>query len=114
MLSNYEVLDMDEVKELYSKCAMLAEKDQEIGESFEVDPRPTAYRLLVDKDYSGALPYLRKVVDNATNEGVRTRALLRLIEVADSANDHVSKLKALEDYNDVLIESRKQKSSDAI
>lgn len=113
MLSNYEVLDMDEVKELYSKCAMLAEKDQEIGESFEVDPRPTAYRLLVDKDYSGALPYLRKVVDNATNEGVRTRALLRLIEVADSANDHVSKLKALEDYNDVLIESRKQKSEDA-
>lgn len=113
MLSNYEVLDIDEVKELYSKCALLAEKDQEIKESFEVDPRPTAYRLLVDKDYAGAIPYLRKVVDYSTDEGVRTRALKRLIEVADSAGNHDAKLKALEDYNSILFESRKQKSEDA-
>lgn len=113
MLSNYEVLDKDEVKELYSKCAMLAEKDQEIGNSFDIDPRPTAYRLIVEKDYIGALPYLRKVVDNATDQGVRTRALLRLIEVADSANDRNAKLEALEDYNDILVEPRKQKSEEA-
>lgn len=114
MLSNYEVLDKDEIKELYSKCAILAEKDEEIRNSFDEDPRPTAYRLLVEKDYSGALPHLRKVVDNATDEGVRTRALLRLIEVADSAHDHAAKLEALEDYNNILFESRKQKSEEAV
>lgn len=114
MLSNYEVLGKDEVKELYSKCAILAEKDEEIRNAFNEDPRPTAYRLLADKDYSGALPYLRKVVDNSDDEGIKSRALLRLVEVADSAGDHSAKIQALEDYNNILFESRKQKSEEAV
>lgn len=49
MLRNYKVLSFDEVKELYTKCARIAENNEEVYKDFHNVGRTTAYRLMAEK-----------------------------------------------------------------
>lgn len=112
MLSNYEALEMDEVKELFSKCAILAEKDSEVAETYYSDGRINAYRHLAEHDFKGAIPYLKKAVDATDNRMTRSLLLQRLIEAADSVGDEGTLVVALKEQNSLLTEGRKQKSEE--
>lgn len=114
MLSNYGALSLDEVKDLYAKCSLLAQQNEEVGTSFANDGRATAYRLMAEKDYAGAIPYLKSALKSIPDRGARTLAVTRLIEAADSANDQASLLSALKMYNTLLSESRKSKVEEAV
>ena len=114
MLRNYRALDLDEVKELHAKCAMLAEKDEEIRESFYLDQRPTAYRLMAEKDYKGAIPYLKKSLEVVDDENVRQWLLYMVVEAADSVGDQMELLDALKEYNHMLVNKMNQRTEEAV
>ena len=114
MLRNYEALTPEEVKDLYARCARLAEKDPEVRSDFETSGRVTAYRLLAEKDYAGAIPYLKKALA-ADKDVTNRKALLGfLVEAADSVGDNATLLSALKDYNEMLVEDQKIKSQQAL
>ncbi len=114
MLSNYGALSLDEVKDLYAKCQLLAEQNEDVAKSMAEDGRVSAYRLMAEKNYAGAVPYLKKAVSSVEERGAKNLAVTRLIEAADSANDQGALLGALKIYNTILSESRKSKVEEAV
>lgn len=101
MLSNYEALTLPEVKDLYAKCALLAEKDHEIAADFN-NGRPSAYRLMAEKDYAAAIPYIKKGIDSKVNKDVELKLVTMLIEASDSIDDSASLLDGLRKYNALM------------
>lgn len=114
MLRNYKALTLDEVKDLYARCAYLAENDDEVRTDFNYNGRVTAYRLIAEKDYAGAIPYLKRAM--AVDKDVSTHRELAgfLVEAADSVGDNATLLSALKEYNRLLVNEQKIKSEEAL
>lgn len=114
MLRNHSALTLDEVKDLYARCARLAEKDEEVRNDFENKGKVTAYRLLAEKDYAGAIPHLKKALGIDLDTATRRELLGFLVAAADSVGDNVTLLSALRDYNNILLEDQRVKSQEAL
>lgn len=113
MLRNYRGLDMDQVKELYAKCAMLAERDQEVYEDFHENGRPTAYRLMAEGHYAEAVPKLSRAIAANKDVNIHLELMRMLIEAADSAHDDATLLSSLREYNTLLQKNLDSKSEEA-
>lgn len=114
MLRNHSALTIDEVKDLYARCARLAESDMEVKLDFENNGRVTAYRLLAEGDYAGAIPYLKRALA-VDKDVVNRRELLGfLAAAADSVGDQATLLSALKDYNRILLDDQRLKSQEAL
>lgn len=113
MLRNYKALEPEEIRELYSKCAMLAERDSEVRDDFYNGGRTCAYRMLAHKDYAGAIPYLKKALSSVTDEVIRRELLSSLVEASDSVGDSETLLVALKEYNGLLVNLLRRKADDA-
>lgn len=103
MLRNFKSLSLDEVKEYYTKCAMLAEKDEEVRGDFEGECRPTIYRLMAEHQFAEALPKIKHFMKLSEEWGrdhnVRKEMLGLLVAAADSVGDNAALLSALKEYN---------------
>lgn len=104
MLSNFEALSLDEVKDLYARCALLAEKDFEVANDFVADGRPSAYRNMAEKDYVAAIPYLKKAINANSGNYVKLRLASMLVAAADSVGDNDALLVGLQKYNSLMNE----------
>lgn len=113
MLRNYRGLTLDQVKELYTKCAQLAEKDAEINDDFYNDCRPSVYRLMAEKQYADAIPYIQKAIDKNKDRSIERELYRIYVEAADSSNNKTALLEALKAYNQMLQERLDSKSEEA-
>lgn len=102
MLSNYNGLTPEQVKDLYTKCAMLAEQDEEVHQDFYGTGLPTIYRLMSDNQYAEAVPRLQKAVEKEKSLNVRMRLLRMLVAASDSVGNNKVLLASLRDYNKIL------------
>lgn len=110
MLRNYKALPLQEVKDLYARCAILADKDDEINSDFYGIGRPTVYRLLAEKDYKGVIPYIKKSLESASDDNLKRELLGALVEASDSIGDNETLSDALQEYNHMLEEKLRVES----
>lgn len=114
MLRNYKALSPEEVKEYYTRTAMLAENNEEIKADFYNYARPTVYRKMAQKDYEGLIPQINKALSQKNIDNAAKREFLgMLVNVADSLNDYNSLLPALKEYNRLLAETLDENSEEA-
>lgn len=113
MLGNYQGLTLDEIKDIYSKCAVLAENDREVAYDFYGEGRPTIYRLMAIGDYEGAVPRLKKALPLVKDNFTRRNLMSMLVTAADSIKDEATLLEALKEYNVMLREAIDEKSAEA-
>lgn len=113
MLSNYSALTLAEVQDLYNRCEKLAESDDEVNRDF-AHGRVKAYKKLAEKDYAGAIPYLKLAVKNNKDAVIHRELVGALVAAADSVGDNATLLSALKDYNRMLAEEQKLKSQEAL
>ena len=102
MLSNYKALSLDEIKELYAKCAILAEKNVDVARDFYEKGTPTIYRLMAEQDYEAAVPKIKQALKTERSKSIRGRLLRMLVTAADSIHDEATLLTALRDYSKYL------------
>ncbi len=102
MLSNYQALSMDEIKDLYAKCSRLAEENPDIAADFYAEGRPTIYRLMAEGDYVSVVPKIKKALKIARDRYAQGSMLRMLVAAADSINDKETLLSALKDYSHYL------------
>lgn len=110
MLRNYKALPLQEVKDLYARCAILADKDDEINSDFYGIGRPTVYRLLAEKDYKGVIPHIKKSLESASDDNLKRELLGALVEASDSIGDNETLSDALQEYNHMLEEKLRLES----
>lgn len=113
MLRNYKALTPQQIKEYYSKCVMLAERDNEVKGEFARRPRPAVYRMMAEKDYTGIIPNLQKCIETADDANNRREFLGMMVEVADSLHNNEALLPALKEYNALLAERLDRNSEEA-
>lgn len=113
MLCNYEALSLDEIKSLYDKCVLLAEKDPEIARDFYEEGRPTIFRNMAEGNYAAVVPLIKKALPKIKDNAIRTKMLGMLVAAADSINDKATLLSALKDYNKMLSDRVAEQSADA-
>lgn len=113
MLRNYKVLSFDEVKELYTKCARIAENNEEVYKDFHNVGRTTAYRLMAEKRYAEAVPKLMNALDKTDDSNLRVSLVNMLVEAADSVGDDNTLLFALKESNALYKEKMRVNSEEA-
>ncbi len=113
MLGNYKALTLDEIKDIYAKCAMLADTDREVAGDFYSEGRPTIYRLMAVEDYEGVVPRIKKALPMVRDNFTRRNLMSMLVTAADSINDQATLLSALKEYNGMLRDAIEEKSSEA-
>lgn len=110
MLRNYKALPLQEVKDLYARCAILADKDDDINSDFYGIGRPTVYRLLAEKDYKGVIPHIKKSLESASDDNLKRELLGALVEASDSIGDNETLSDALQECNHMLEEKLRLES----
>ncbi|MDE6336602.1 MAG: hypothetical protein K2L34_08530 [Muribaculaceae bacterium] len=113
MLCNYPALSLNEINDLYAKCAFLAESDPEVAADFYGEGRPTIYRLMAVKDYKEAVPKIKKALPVVKDNAMRRRLLGMLVQAADSVHDNATLLSALKEYNNMLMTAIDEQSAEA-
>ena len=113
MLSNYKALTLPEIKELFAKCAQLADIDEEIHSDFYGEGRPMIYRLMASKDYEELVPRIKKALPIVRDNYTKRTLLAILVEAADSIDDQATLLTALKEYNTMLQERVDQQADEA-
>ncbi len=87
MLSNYDVLSLDEANELYSKILNLAENNEDIKSTMEYNRRASAYHAMKNKRYAEAIPYIRRQLSIEDSHILRKHMLEMLVEAASAIGD---------------------------
>ncbi len=95
MLRNYKALPLQEVKDLYARCAILADKDDD---------------MLAEKDYKGVIPHIKKSLESASDDNLKRELLGALVEASDSIGDNETLSDALQEYNHMLEEKLRLES----
>ncbi len=113
MLSNYKGLTFPEIKEIFVKCAQLADIDDEVQSDFYGQGRPLIYRLMASKDYKEVVYWINKALPQTTDVYTKRTLLGMLVEASDSIHDNVTLLSALKAQNALLQERVDQQSEEA-
>ena len=87
MLSNYEVLSLDEVNSLYSKILDIAAVNDDVRGVIENNKRAAVYHAMKNKRYAEAIPYIRHQLSVERSQVLRQRMLEMLIEAAVAVGD---------------------------
>lgn len=113
MLSNYKALSFPEIKEIFVKCAQLADIDDEIQSDFYGQGRPLIYRLMASKDYKEVVYWINKALPQVKDVYTKRSLLGILVEASDSLGDNATLLSALKAQNELLQERVDQQSEEA-
>lgn len=113
MLRNYQALSLEEVKDIYQKCARYADKSLDTQHDFYKIRLPEAYRLVAGGEYTAAIPALQSAAAGIANRDLKRELLRLLIEVSDSAKSTVALTPALREYCKLLTEKLDRGSEEA-
>ncbi len=114
MLRNYKALDLKEVKHIYAECARLAENDIDIRKAFYEDRRTTAYRLMAERKYADAIPYIKHALEIVDDDNIRQFFLNMMVEASDSVGDKELLLSSLKEYNELLHNKLSKKAEETM
>ena len=90
------------MKHIYAECARLAENDIDIRKAFYEDRRTTAYRLILERKYADAIPYIKHALEIVDDDNIRQFFLNMMVEASDSVGDKELLLSSLKEYNELL------------
>lgn len=90
MLSNYNVLSLEEANELYNKILELADRNEDIKSTMEYNRRASAYHAMKNKRYAEAIPYIRRQLSIERSHILRKRMLEMLLEAASAIGDRTN------------------------
>ena len=112
MMRNYEALRPGELEDLYARSMKLRENNIDIRNDIDSHPRFYAYYHTAAGDYTAAIPYLKRMLDEENSLPVRKQVLEFLIDAAGNTGDDDTKVKALEEYSTILEELNRLKASE--
>lgn len=90
MLSNYDILDLDEVNSLYDKILKIAAVNEDVKGVLENNKRAAIYHAMKNKRYAEAIPYLRHQLSVERSQVFRRRQLGMLVEAAAAVGDQTT------------------------
>lgn len=87
MLSNYKVLSLEEVNDLYGKVLELAQNNEEVRNSMDRNKRSSAYHAMKNERYAEAIPYIRRQISTGGSQRLMKRMYEMLKEAAEKSGD---------------------------
>lgn len=112
ILSNFPVLTPKEIEYYYQRIIEIAQRNNAVKGDFETGKRPEILYLMARKEYSKALPIIKKVINHSDNKPFRMELLQYMIEAATHVNDKATLLQATTQYNTLLEEYNQTKSAE--
>lgn len=112
ILSNFPVLSPKEIEYYYQRIIEIAQRNNAVKGDFETGKRPEILYLMARKEYSKALPIIKKVINHSDNKPFRMELLQYMIEAATHVNDKATLLQATTQYNTLLEEYNQTKSAE--
>lgn len=112
ILSNFPVLTPEEIEYYYQRIIEIAQRNNAVKGDFEAGKRPEILYLMARKEYSKALPIIKKVINHPDNKPFRMELLQYMIEAATHVNDKATLLQATTQYNTLLEEYNQTKSAE--
>lgn len=112
ILSNFPVLSPKEIEYYYQRIIEIAQRNNAVKGDFETGKRPEILYLMARKEYSKALPIIKKVINHSDNQPFRMELLQYMIEAATHVNDKATLLQATTQYNTLLEEYNQTKSAE--
>lgn len=112
ILSNFPVLTPKEIEYYYQRIIEIAQRNNAVKGDFETGKRPEILYLMARKEYSKALPIIKKVINHSDNKPFRMELLQYMIEAATHVNDKTTLLQATTQYNTLLEEYNRTKSAE--
>ncbi len=113
MLSNYQGLTKNEIKELYALCSRLADSNASVARDFNTSCAPAIYRNMAEGEYAAVIPLINKSLTTVTDNYRRRQLLGMLIEAADSIGDQSVAKDAYKEYTNLLHEQLLEHSAEA-
>lgn len=112
ILSNFPVLSPEEIEYYYQRIIEIVQRNNAVKGDFETGKRPEILYLMARKEYSKALPVIKKVINHPINKSFRMELLQYMIEAATHVNDKTTLLQATTQYNTLLEEYNRTKSAE--
>lgn len=112
ILSNFPVLSPKEIEYYYQRIIEIAQRNNAVKGDFETGKRPEILYLMARKEYSKALPIIKKVINHSDNKPFRMELLQYMIKAATHVNDKTTLLQATTQYNTLLEEYNRTKSAE--
>lgn len=104
MLRNYMALRPGEAQKLYDRIQVLAARNEDVSTDLQNNPRTAAFYNMAVGNYSEAIPYLKKCLEEADAISLRKQIYSSLIKAAEQTGDNETRLTALAEYNRILEE----------
>lgn len=112
MLSNYEVLSLDEVNSLYSKILDIAAVNDDVRGVIENNKRAAVYHAMKNKRYAEAIPYIRHQLSVERSQVLRRRMLEMLIEAAVAVGDKTTEDLAQKELDAIVDQMNSKEARD--
>lgn len=112
IMSNYRILDVNEVERYYNKVRLLAEKNKAVADDIEYNGRVMIYYLLAKDRNLEALPYLKRQLVISRDDKFKRRVVRTLMDVAEEEGDNNTLIEASLAYNDLLEKLIENKSAE--
>lgn len=114
ILSNYEALSLDEVDRYFAEIGRVSQTYPSTKHDFEVLKYSGSYYYMAHGEYEKALPLLKNLVFNNPKLSVvqRRRLISMLIKASTECGDDKTRVAALEEYNNLLLELFEQRSAE--
>lgn len=112
MLGNFPALTPQEIEEFYSKIQEYVKEDEDVQRTENNTQLALLTYSMATKDYTTAIPLIRKTLMKEEQPAKRRRLLFWLKTAAEGIGDKDTQIEALQLYNDMLIERDTSSSSD--
>lgn len=113
MLRNYKGLTPEEIEEVYNNCVNLAKSNEKAAEEFGSGGLTNSYYYMATKQYSKAIPELKKALNHEGISDFRRAELLGHLSYAmRQTGDNAGELQALRQYTQMLLKDRVARRND--
>ena len=113
MLRNFKGLTPEEIENVYRKCMELAQENAQAAEEFGTGGLTNSYYYMATKQYSKAVPELRKALNQEGISDFRKGELLGHLGYAlRKTGDKEGELETLRAYSSMLLKDREKRRND--
>lgn len=114
MLRNFRGLTPEQIEDVYAKCLELAERNDEVRETFGTGGLTDSYYFFATGQYDKAVPALKKALSDPEISNFRKQELLGLLAGAQNrTGDSAGELISLREYALMSIADQQKRFADA-